>query len=129
MGKKKPTRIITPRIVQPGEGGIRPWLWLLFLVALAAWSWQVFEFGRQRAGFDGSRSDQRQAALEQRIVELEVYGEEIRVAATGATPEIASADLRAALDEAGMQRFDLVVNLIIGGRQRLPGQTLEGNTN
>ncbi len=57
MGKKKPTRVITPRIVQPGEGGGRPWLWLLFLVALAAWSWQVFEFGRQQAGFDAGRND------------------------------------------------------------------------
>ena len=37
MGKIKPARIVTPRIVQPG-GPARTWLWLLFLLALAAWS-------------------------------------------------------------------------------------------
>lgn len=81
MGKKKPTRIITPRIVQPGEGGIRPWLWLLLLVALAAWSWQVFEFGRQRAGFDASQRDQRESGLQKRILELEAERDALRASA------------------------------------------------
>ena len=78
MGKKKPIRVVTPRIVQPGEGGVRPWLWLLFLVALAAWSWQVFEFGRQRAGFDVGQQDVREGELEKRILELEAERDALR---------------------------------------------------
>lgn len=81
MGKKKPTRVITPRIVQPGEGGVRPWLWLLFLVALAAWSWQVFEFGRQQAGFDVGRHNALEDDLQQRIRELEEERDTLRAAA------------------------------------------------
>lgn len=81
MGKKKPTRVITPRIVQPGEGGVRPWLWVLFLVALGAWSWQVFEFGRQQAGFDVGRSDALEDELQQRIAQLEEERDTLRAAA------------------------------------------------
>lgn len=70
MAKYKPTRVVTPRIVQPGEGS-RVWLWSLVVVALVAWTWQVFEFGRQRAGFDvGQRNDTEDGLLE-RIAELE----------------------------------------------------------
>ena len=81
MGKKKPTRVITPRIVQPGEGSVRPWLWVLFLVALAAWSWQVFEFGRQEAGFDVGRHNALEDELQQRISELEEERDTLRAAA------------------------------------------------
>ena len=81
MGKKKPTRIITPRIVQPGEGGGRPWLWLLFLLGLAVWTWQVFEFGRQRAGFDVGHWDEQERSMQQRIEQLEEERDELRAAA------------------------------------------------
>ena len=81
MGKKKPTRVIAPRILQPGEGGVRPWLWLLFLVALAAWSWQVFEFGRQEAGFDVGRYSVLEDELQQRIRQLEEERDTLRAAA------------------------------------------------
>lgn len=70
MAKIKPIRVTTPRIVQPGEGG-RTWLWLLFLAALGAWSWQVFEFGQQRAGLDSGTRDQVEERLQERIAVLE----------------------------------------------------------
>jgi cell division protein FtsB len=81
MGKIKPTRVTTPRIVQPGEGGGRSWLWLLLLIALGAWSWQVFEFGRQRAGFDAGQYNQLESDLQQRIEELEEERDALRASA------------------------------------------------
>ncbi len=81
MSKPGSTRIRTPRIVQPGGGGGRSVLWLFFLVALAAWSWQVFEFGRQRAGFDVGRCDQEASVFERRIEELEEERENLRAQA------------------------------------------------
>jgi len=74
-------RVITPRIVQPGEGNVRPWLWLLFLVALGAWSWQVFQFGQQRAGFDVGHRDKAETQLRERIAELEEETAVLRAAA------------------------------------------------
>jgi len=97
MGKTKPTRVITPRIVQPGEGSGRTWLWLLFLVALAAWSWQVFEFGRQRAGFDAGQRNEMAGALQQRIEELENERDALR--ADAAKFERAGQIDRAAADD------------------------------
>lgn len=80
MGRVKPKRVITPRIMQPG-GGARAGLWLLFLVALAAWSWQVFEFGRQRGGFFADRHGQVADRLRQRIDQLEEERDALRAAA------------------------------------------------
>ena len=80
MGKLKPTKIITPRIVQPGGGG-RTWMWMLFLVVLGVWSWQVFEFGRQRAGLNVGQRDEVEDRLRERIVELEEERDELRQAA------------------------------------------------
>lgn len=73
-------RVTTPRIVQPGEGS-RTWLWLLIVVALGAWSWQVFEFGRQQAGFSVNQRDAVEASLEQRIATLEAERDTLRAAA------------------------------------------------
>ncbi len=81
MPKVKPIRVTTPRIVQPGEGGVRAWVWLLFLAALGALSWQVFQFGQQRAGFDIDRSNAREETLQDRIAELEGEREVLRAAA------------------------------------------------
>ena len=69
MGKIKATRVITPRIVQPGEGA-RPWLWVFLLLGLGVWSWQVYDFGQQRAGYDAGERDQVEDRLRQRIEEL-----------------------------------------------------------
>jgi len=80
MGKIKPARVVTPRIVQP-RSGPRTWLWLLFLAALAAWSWQVYDFGRQQGGFRAEARDQVEADLLARIARLEQEREALRAAA------------------------------------------------
>ena len=82
MGKIKPMRVTTPRIVQPGErSSLWLWMWLLVLVALAAWTWQVFEFGRQQAGFSVDERDAMEAELMQRIEELTAERDSLRAAA------------------------------------------------
>jgi exonuclease VII small subunit len=80
MGKVKPMRVIAPRIIQPGDR-TRVLLWVLIVVALGAWTWQVFEFGRQHAGFSVTQSNAREAELEERIAELEQEREALRAAA------------------------------------------------
>jgi hypothetical protein len=81
MGKVKPTQVTTPRIIQPGERGARPWLWVLFLVAFGAWSWQMFQYGQKRVGVDVSRSSQAQERLLERVAELEQERDALRAAA------------------------------------------------
>ena len=44
---------------------------MLFLAALAAWSWQVLELGRHRGGIDVGQREQAEAGLRDRIAELE----------------------------------------------------------
>jgi len=128
MGKIKPTQVITPRIVQPGEGGVRPWLWVLFLVALAAWSWQVFEFGRQRAGFDVNRHNARAAGLEERIVELEAERDALRSSAARferagqidrAAAEGVQSEVRSLQDERAELKREvaLLKSLVAGGEK------------
>lgn len=80
MAKVKPPRIATPRIVQPGGAG-RGWLWVVFLVALGAWSWQVFDFGRQRGGLDAAQRDQVEDGLRDTIERLEQERDALRAAA------------------------------------------------
>jgi cell division protein FtsB len=53
-------------------------MWLLVLVALAAWTWQVFEFGRQQAGFSVGQRDAMKAELMQRIEELAAERDALR---------------------------------------------------
>jgi hypothetical protein len=80
MSKVRPTRIVTPRIVQPGSTA-RVWFLVLFAVVLAVWTWQVFDFGRQQ----GERVVQTQARVEQRlhvrIADLEQERDTLRAAA------------------------------------------------
>jgi hypothetical protein len=81
MARVKPTRIAAPRIVQPGDGRGRPWLWLIAGVALAVWTWQVFEYGRLQAGFSVSDRNAREAELRERIGEVEAERDALRAAA------------------------------------------------
>jgi len=108
MGKIKPTRIVTPRIVQPGAGRGRAWLWLLALVVLGLWSWQVFEYGRRNAGFDFSQIGQVESVLRGRIAALEQELDALRAAADRferdgqvdkAATEQVKAEVRALQDE------------------------------
>lgn len=77
MARVKAGRVASPRIVQPGER-TRPWLWILLLLALGAWSWQVFEFGQQRAGYDSGARDVVEDQLRQQIAELEAERDRLR---------------------------------------------------
>ena len=66
MGRVKSKRIVTPRIVMPRRGP-NPWLVLVLLSALGAWTWQSYDFGRQRAGYDSNASAERIAALKAQV--------------------------------------------------------------
>lgn len=81
MVKTKTTRVVAPRIVQPGEGGGRGWLWLLALAALGVWTWQVFEFGQQRAGLNTGERNEIEDVLRERIEKLEAERDELRQSA------------------------------------------------
>lgn len=130
MGKLKPTRIVTPRIVQPGEGGGRGWIWLLFLVALGAWSWQVFEFGRQRAGLDSGARDQVEDSLYERIAALEDERDALRRAAarferSGQIDRAAADGVKAEVKSLQAERAELkrevafLKTLVSGGSSKL----------
>lgn len=129
MAKVKPIRIVAPRIVQPGEGGVRPWLWVAFMIALAAWSWQVYQFGQQRAGFDVGRRDQAEDQLRERIAELEEETEVLRAAAArferaGQIDRAAVDGVKAEVRSLQAERADLkrevafLKTLVSGGERR-----------
>jgi len=73
-------RFHTPRIVQPGSRH-NMWVWLLALAVGLFLSWKVFEFGRERAGFDTEASDTQVELLEERIESLQKERDELRAAA------------------------------------------------
>lgn len=129
MGKLKPTKIVTPRIVQPGGSG-RSWLWMLFLVVLGAWTWQVFEFGRQRAGLDVGQRDQVEDRLLERIAELEEERDELRQAAARyersgqidrAAAEGVQSEVKALQDERAELKREVAFlkTLVSGGSRKL----------
>lgn len=96
MSKVKPTRIVTPRIVQPRSGGWT-WLWLAFLAAFSFWTWQVYEFGQQRGGFSAAQSDATEDACLARVDTLEK--QKIALTARAARFERAGQIDRAAVEE------------------------------
>lgn len=53
----------------------------MFLVALAAWSWQVFEYGQQHAGLDSPKRDRIEDDLRARIGALEAERDSLRASA------------------------------------------------
>lgn len=129
MGKVKPMRVTTPRIVQPGEGS-RAWLWMILLVALAAWSWQVYEFGRQQAGFSVTHRDQLEESLRTRIAELEQERDALRANAarferSGQIDRAAADDVQAEVKALQDERAELkrevafLKSLVSGGDQKL----------
>ena len=111
MGKLKPTRVVTPRIVQPGHAG-RSWVWAVIVVALALWTWQVFEFGRKQAGFDVGAHARAKDGLLQRIAELEAERDELRSAAakferTGQIDRAAALDVQSEVKSLQEERAEL----------------------
>lgn len=56
-------------------------MWLLFLAALGVWTWQVFEFGRQRGGYDAAEQVRVVERLQRRVDELERERADLRAAA------------------------------------------------
>lgn len=130
MGKVKPARIVAPRIVQPHERGPRPWLWLLLLLVLSGWSWQVFELGRQRAGFDAGGNVEVEAALRERVAALESERDALREAAarferTGqvdkAAADAVKSEVRALQDERAELKREVAFlkSLVAGGGRKL----------
>lgn len=112
MSKVRPIRVATPRIVQPSEGRGRPWLWLLVLAGLLAWSWQVFEFGRQHGGLDARARDRVEVELRERIAELEEERDVLRQAAarferTGQIDRAAVDDVMGRVKALQAERADL----------------------
>lgn len=77
MSQVKPKRIVTPRIVQSSPG-VRGWLWLLFLIVLGVWSWQLYEYGRQQGGFDAVGRDRVESRLTAQVAELETERAQLR---------------------------------------------------
>jgi hypothetical protein len=112
MNRVKPTPIKTPRIVQPGDGRGRPWLWLLVVVALAGWTWQVFEYGRLQAGFSVSDRNVRESELQGLIEELQAERDALRAEAarferSGQIDRAAAEDVQAQIKALQTERSDL----------------------
>lgn len=129
MGKIKPTRIVTPRIVQ-SRSGWRPWLWVALLVVLVAWSWQVFEFGRVQASLDARMGDPSQTDSLQRIAELEQERDALRARAARferagqidrAAADSVQAEIRALQEERAELKREVAFlkRLVSGGDSKL----------
>lgn len=71
-------KIVTPRIVQPDSSN-RKWWFLFFLVLVVIWSWFVYDFGRQRAGFHSSSFASEIAELEEQLELKEKRIEQLRL--------------------------------------------------
>lgn len=70
MTRIRTPRIVTPRIVHPSGKG-PAWLLVVALLALALWTWQVFDYGRGWAGYEALRWEQDESGLRNRVAELE----------------------------------------------------------
>jgi regulator of replication initiation timing len=54
MANKNPFK--TPRIIRPGDRSAYPYLWLPLLLLWLFSTWQSFDYGRERAGFDSGQA-------------------------------------------------------------------------
>ena len=129
MGKIKATRIVTPRIVE-SRSGWRPWLWVALLVFLAAWSWQVYEFGRAQASLDAGMRDPSLTDPLQRIAELEQERDALRASAARleragqidrAAADSVQAEIRALQEERAELKREVAFlrRLVSGGDSKL----------
>jgi len=69
--------IRTPRIVQPGTHNAL-WLWVLFVLLALVLAWQMFDYGRKRAGFDAAERDALVSELQRQISDLQRDKEQLR---------------------------------------------------
>lgn len=93
MAKIKPTEVITPKIV---ERRLNPWPWVIAVVLLGLWSWQVLEYGERLGGHAAEAAAAREAELEARIAVLEQ--EQVELTARAARLERAGQIDRAAVE-------------------------------
>lgn len=77
MRRTRSHKIVSPRIV-PGDARPNPWLWILTLIALGLWTWQVYDYGGTHAERYAAGRIEREAALRERIAELERERDELR---------------------------------------------------
>lgn len=77
MAKNSSQRFVTPRIIQADS---RPslWLWILALVAIGLWTWQVYDYGLRHAADPVVSESDEEEALRTRIAELEQERDELR---------------------------------------------------
>jgi len=78
MSPVRPPRIVTPHISHPGGKGSF-WLLILGLIALFVWTWQVFDYGREWAGYEGERRAAERAALQQQVSDLNAEGDKLKL--------------------------------------------------
>jgi hypothetical protein len=69
-------KLIAPRIVSH-EKSPRLWLWILALVALGLWTWQVYDYGFNYVDISATGRSDRELTLRERIDELEREREEL----------------------------------------------------
>lgn len=69
--KRSPFR--TPSITRPGDGPAYPYLLLPLILLWLASSWYAYDYGRERAGFDSDRAEQRLTELR---AEMKVFKRE-----------------------------------------------------
>lgn len=78
MIKRRPEdKFSTPKILH-GGAHVPVWMWPTALVVILVWTWLVFDYGRQRAGFDAGESANVQEQLRAQITELEKERDELR---------------------------------------------------
>ncbi|MGD2119447.1 MAG: hypothetical protein PVG66_13880 [Chromatiales bacterium] len=75
-----PKRLRTPKIVQPNARVRKGWV-VLWVGLLLVWSWFVFDFGRQQAGFDSTIATQEADKLQQKIEHLNQQIDQLRLQA------------------------------------------------
>lgn len=77
MARIKPHKLVPPRIV-PGDARPSPWLWMLALLAVGLWTWQVYDYGLNYPGYRAAGRADRTQELRERIAELERERDELR---------------------------------------------------
>jgi len=78
MSRVRPAHIVTPHISHPGGKGSF-WLLIFGLVALFIWTWQVFDYGREWAGYEGERRAAELAGLQEKVALLDTKRDKLNL--------------------------------------------------